>query len=148
MACSRWAFRTSGFWFLFFMMSSNVAPVIARWNFATLRDFFLISTSTFHVRKKTKRLSIKIMAKFSFKFFSILLVPFCVCVCIKQSSKSFLDYVWSRMMLDIFRLRKWRSLERKKITVKNWGVKNKSSFVKAKRLTLKSDLTTRLPWPG
>lgn len=46
-ACSRWAFRTSGFWFLFFMISSRVAPVIARWNFAKRRDFFLVSCSTF-----------------------------------------------------------------------------------------------------
>lgn len=45
-ACSRWALRTSGFWFLFFMISSRVAPVMARWNLANLRDFFLVSAST------------------------------------------------------------------------------------------------------
>ena len=45
-ACSRWALRTSGFWLRFFMISSRVAPAIARWNLAALWDFFFASSST------------------------------------------------------------------------------------------------------
>lgn len=45
MACSRWAFLTSGFWFLLAMMSLRVAPVIALWNFVVLRVLFFVVSS-------------------------------------------------------------------------------------------------------
>ena len=45
MACSLWALRTSGFWFLFAMISVIVAPVIALWNFVVLRVLFLFISS-------------------------------------------------------------------------------------------------------
>ena len=45
MACSLWALRTSGFWFLLAMMSVIVAPVIALWNFVVLRDLFFVISS-------------------------------------------------------------------------------------------------------
>ena len=45
-ACSLWAFLTSGFWFLFCRMDSRVAPWIARWNFTAFLVRFLLTSST------------------------------------------------------------------------------------------------------
>ena len=45
MACSRWALRTSGFWFLLAKMSVSVAPVMARWNLVVRRVRFLATSS-------------------------------------------------------------------------------------------------------
>merc|ERR1719239_633702 len=39
-------FRTSGFWFLFAMMSCRVAPTTARWNFWARRVLFLVTSSS------------------------------------------------------------------------------------------------------
>lgn len=44
-ACSRCAFRTSGFMFLLARISVRDAPAIARWNFVVRRVFFLASVS-------------------------------------------------------------------------------------------------------
>jgi hypothetical protein len=45
-ACSRWAFLTSGFIFLLAMMSVSEAPTIALWNFCVRRvRFFACSSS-------------------------------------------------------------------------------------------------------
>lgn len=46
MACSRWAFRTSGFMLRLAMISVNEAPTIARWNFCVRRVRFLASSSS------------------------------------------------------------------------------------------------------
>lgn len=46
MACSRWAFLTSGFWFRLAIIFSSVAPWIARWNFTFLLVRFLETSST------------------------------------------------------------------------------------------------------
>ena len=46
MACSRCAFLTSGFWFLFCRMDSSVAPWMARVNLTFLRVRFLDTSST------------------------------------------------------------------------------------------------------
>ena len=44
-ACSRWAFLTSGFWFLLAIISAREAPVMALWNLTARRVlFFWISS--------------------------------------------------------------------------------------------------------
>lgn len=45
MACSLWALRTSGFWFLLAMISASEAPVIALWNFTARRVRFFVTSS-------------------------------------------------------------------------------------------------------
>lgn len=45
MACSLWALRTSGFWFLLAMISAREAPVIALWNFTARRVRFFVTSS-------------------------------------------------------------------------------------------------------
>lgn len=45
MACSLWALRTSGFWFLLAMISAKEAPVMALWNFTARRVRFFATSS-------------------------------------------------------------------------------------------------------
>lgn len=45
MACSLWALRTSGFWFLLAMISASDAPVMALWNFTARRVRFFVTSS-------------------------------------------------------------------------------------------------------
>lgn len=45
MACSLWALRTSGFWFLLAMISAREAPVMALWNFTARRVRFFVTSS-------------------------------------------------------------------------------------------------------
>lgn len=47
MACSLWALRTSGFWFLLAMISASEAPVIALWNFTARRVRFFVTSSCY-----------------------------------------------------------------------------------------------------
>lgn len=46
MAWSRWAFLTSGFWFLLARISVREAPTMALWNFWTFLVFFLACSSS------------------------------------------------------------------------------------------------------
>lgn len=52
MACSLWALRTSGFWFLLAMISAREAPVIALWNFTARRVRFFATSSCLIKKKK------------------------------------------------------------------------------------------------
>lgn len=45
MACSLWALRTSGFWFLLAMISAREAPVMALVNFTARRVRFFATSS-------------------------------------------------------------------------------------------------------
>ncbi len=45
MACSLWALRTSGFWFLLALICSRETPTIARWNFVARLVLFLDTSS-------------------------------------------------------------------------------------------------------
>lgn len=45
MACSLWALRTSGFWFLLAMISAKEAPVMALVNFTARRVRFFATSS-------------------------------------------------------------------------------------------------------
>lgn len=52
MACSLWALRTSGFWFLLAMISAREAPVMALVNFTARRVRFF-ATSSCYKKKNT-----------------------------------------------------------------------------------------------